>query len=64
MNISDYLTKEDYLNTMTAFKSYNFFLLQVSKSRLRPLKERKNAEKDILVIDNLIEKFKNMGKEF
>lgn len=64
MNISDYLTKEDYLNTMTALKSYNFFLLQVSKSKIRPVKERKNAEKDIYVIDNLIEKFKNMGKEF
>lgn len=64
MNITDYLSKEEYLDTITALKSYKFFLQHISKSRVRPLKERKNAEKDILVIDNLIRKFINLGKEF
>ena len=36
----------DLSDTVTALKSYNFFLLQVSKSKMRSRKERKNALDD------------------
>lgn len=47
----------DLSDTITALKSYNYFLLQVSKSKLRTRKERKNALDDIKVIDRLIKNY-------
>lgn len=47
----------DLSNTLTALKSYNFFLLQVSKSKMRSRKERKNALDDIKVIERLIKNY-------
>lgn len=51
-------TNADIKDTITALEGYNFFLQQVSKSRLRSSKERKNASNDIKVIDRLIKKYK------
>ena len=47
----------DLSDTLTALKSYNFFLLQVSKSKMRSRKERKNALDDIKVIERLIKNY-------
>ncbi len=47
----------DLSDTVTALKSYNFFLLQVSKSKMRSRKERKNALDDIKVIERLIKNY-------
>ncbi len=47
----------DLSDTLTALKSYNFFLLQVSKSKMRSMKERKNALDDIKVIERLIKNY-------
>lgn len=57
------LTVEEVKNTITALQGYNFFLLQVSKSKVRPIKERNRANEDMIVIDNLIQKFKKIEKE-
>lgn len=50
----------DIQDTITALKGYNFFLLQVSKSKIRPKKERNNAKDDIKVIERLINKYENI----
>ena len=47
----------DLSDTLTALKCYNFFLLQVSKSKMRSRKERKNALDDIKVIERLIKNY-------
>ena len=47
----------DLSDTLTALKSYNFFLLQVSKSKMRSRKERKNALDDIKLIERLIKNY-------
>ena len=47
----------DLSDTLAALKSYNFFLLQVSKSKMRSRKERKNALDDIKVIERLIKNY-------
>ena len=54
----------DIKDTITALEGYNFFLHQVSKSRLRSTKERKNASNDIKVIDRLIKKYKEILEEY
>lgn len=53
-------TKEDIQDTISCLKGYNFFLLQVSKSKVRTKKERINAKEDIEVISLLIEKYKKL----
>lgn len=57
------LTLEEIKDTITALQGYDFFLLQVSKSKVRPIKERQRAKEDMVVIDNLIQKFKKIEKE-
>lgn len=57
------LTLEEIKDTITALQGYDFFLLQVSKSKVRPIKERNRAKEDMIVIDNLIQKFKKIEKE-
>lgn len=47
----------DLSDTVTALKGYNFFLLQVSKSKMHSRKERKNALDDIKVIERLIKNY-------
>lgn len=47
----------DLSDTVTALKSYNYFLLSVSKSKMRTKKERKNATEDIKIIERLIKNY-------
>lgn len=47
----------DLSDTVTALKGYNLFLSQVSKSKMRSRKERKNALDDIKVIERLIKNY-------
>ena len=54
------LSTEEIKDTISALSAYNFVLLQISKSKLRTKKERKNAKDDIIVVDNLIEKYKKI----
>lgn len=54
----------DLSDTLTALKSYNFFLLQVSKSKMRSRKERKNALDDIKVIERLIKNYELLLEDF
>lgn len=54
------LSTEEIKDTISALIAYNFVLLQISKSKLRTKKERKNAKDDIIVVYNLIEKYKKI----
>ena len=54
------LTVAQVQNTISALKAYNFVLSQISKSRLRTKKERKNAEYDIQVINELIKEYEKI----
>lgn len=54
------LSTEEIKDTISALSAYNFVLLQISKSKLRTKKERKNAKDDIIVVYNLIEKYKKI----
>ena len=54
------LTSSQVQDTITALKAYNFVLLQISKSKIRTKKERKNAEYDIKVINGLIKEYEKI----
>lgn len=54
------LSTEEIKDTISALSAYNFVLFQISKSKLRTKKERKNAKDDIIVVGNLIEKYKKI----
>lgn len=54
------LTSSQVQDTITALKAYNFVLLQISKSKIRTKKERKNAEDDIKVINGLIKEYEKI----
>ena len=54
------LTSSQVQDTITTLKAYNFVLLQISKSKIRTKKERKNAEDDIKVINGLIKEYEKI----